>query len=170
MGTTIGTQQILNLPLNGRNYLDLMTLAPGTTFTKSSNYAFAEIRGVGRRVNNQYSVGGGRAEQINFQVNGMRDVEPDYNTFAAVPSVDDVQEFKVMSNAYSAKYGQGASVVDATTKSGTNEFHGSAYDFMRNSALDARNYYDGIFSSTSALTKVCATGRVLLVRRRFRRR
>jgi Carboxypeptidase regulatory-like domain len=146
MGTTIGTQQILNLPLNGRNYLDLMTLAPGTTFTKSSNYAFAEIRGVGRRVNNQYSVGGGRAEQINFQLNGMRDVEPDYNTFAAVPSVDDVQEFKVMSNAYSAKYGQGASVVDATTKSGTNQIHGSAYDFMRNSSLDAKNYFDGIFA------------------------
>jgi hypothetical protein len=135
VGQVVDNQKIVELPLNGRSWLQLALLSPGAvTYGTYDSY------------NPQSAVmnlGGNRTSQTDFLIDGA-----DNNSFVvgggaqAHPPVDSLQEFKVQTNNYAADTGRlGGSVVNATIKSGTNAFHGSAYDFLRNRELNARNYF-----------------------------
>lgn len=143
----VSERQVKELPLNGRSYDQLMTLNAGVV-----NYTSERSGGVGTAqsaVGNMFSVAGRRPQENLFLLNGIEFTSTSLinNTPGGASGqllgVDAVREFNVVSGAYSAQYGKrpGAQVSIATA-SGTNEFHGTAYEFLRNSALDARNFFD----------------------------
>jgi len=139
LGQVINASEMVNLPLNGRNFAQLALLSAGV-----------EPSEPGSRDQLTYgmSANGGRSLQNNFLLDGIDDNSdlPDLfnsSTYAMQPSVDALQEFKVQTNNYSAEFGRGnGAVVNATIKSGTNQLHGDTYEFLRNDDLDARNFYE----------------------------
>ena len=136
-GTVMENQQILELPLNGRDYLQLARISAGVTPPARSEVA--NRQGV--------SVGGSQATQVNFIIDGIdnnnQSIASQGNQKEAIkPQLDAVQEFKILTNAYSAEYGRSmGGVVTMTTKSGTNQIHGSAFEFLRNERMDAKNFF-----------------------------
>jgi hypothetical protein len=137
IGQVISNQKISVLPLNGRNFLQLATLANGVVLTGSGDSAGPNFESEGGRTNtNSYLING---VETRIQRNG---------TYGINLSVDAISEFKVMQNTFSAEYGRGTAIVNAMIKSGTNAFHGTVFEFLRNDKLDARNAFNP--SSTKA--------------------
>ena len=132
---------IRELPLNGRSFTNLMQLQPGVMITRAGTQA--ELSGLGDKM----SLGGARPHQMSFLLDGADMMGKD-NTNPAGASgilmgVDTIQEFRVSTSAFSAEFGRNAGgVISAVTKSGTNDFHGTAFEFLRNDNLDARNFFD----------------------------
>lgn len=139
VATTIEQKQISDLPLNGRNFAQLITLAPAVTTVTFTGSLF------GRQT--VYSVAGGRPEGQAFLLDNTN-VANFWNRAAGsgvlgtTLGVEAIAEFQALTNTYSAQFGGGGGVINAITRSGTNSVHGSGFEFVRNSRFDARNYFD----------------------------
>jgi hypothetical protein len=139
VGTVIENRRIVELPLNGRNYLDLVKLIPNV----SAEFAGAGQSGTrqgGTRSQQQLSISGQRREFNYFTLDGVDNTDVNFNTYIFLPSVDALEEFKVQTGVYSAEFGREASQVNVVTKSGTNNLHGTAFEFLRDDKFDARPY------------------------------
>ena len=144
IGTTVETKQIKDLPLNGRNFTQLATLIPGVTRGVPGNVASgqgnnAETFRYGTSSGASLVVDGARPQANNFTLDGLDNNESLVNTIVFFPSAEAIQEFKVQTNIAPAEFGRaGGAIVNTTLKSGDNGVHGSAFEFIRNSEVDAR--------------------------------
>ncbi len=139
VGTVIEEKNINDLPLNGRNFLQLVALAPNVTYGFAAP-SIASSRQGGDRVNQNISVAGMRGVWNNYTLDGVSNLDANFNLYIQLPSIDALQEFKVQSGIYPAEFGREAAQINVSTKSGSNDFHGTAYNFLRNSDLDAKPY------------------------------
>lgn len=152
LGSLVTSNQMRDLPLNGRNFEQLISLAPGVQ-PVPANPGVAGTAFYGAQEN--YSISGSRPEGQAFLLDNT-DISNFWNHAAGSSGtgfslgVEAIAEFQLLTNTYSAQFGGNGAVINAATRSGTNEFHGSAYEFLRNSALDARNYFDLNADSTPA--------------------
>lgn len=136
VGQLISEKQVTQLPLNGRNFLQLLFLGAGAVETSGEQAAMRQ--GVG----NAISIMGSRPTSNNFMIDGTANVDTALGTPAATLSVEIIQEFKEQTATYSAEYGFSANQINIISKSGTNNLHGSFFTFVRNEAFDARNFFD----------------------------
>ena len=144
LGQVITSQQVAELPLNGRDFVQLATLTPGTTTETNPNSFFTggASSEVAARGSFSLSVGGSRANSTDWLYDGNDNNELTAGGISILPSIDAIQEFKVLTYNYSAEYGTRAGpTVLVTSKSGTNAFHGSLFEFFRNTDLDARSFF-----------------------------
>ncbi len=144
LGTVIDEKAVNNLPLNGRNFTQLLTLTPGVTpvstgqnssagntavvAASTTNYSFPSINGAGNR-------------STIYLIDGMNDNQAWYNTYAVPPIIDTIQEFKINSHNDAVYGGSLGGVVNIVTKSGTNSYHGSGWEFIRSNSFDAKPYF-----------------------------
>jgi hypothetical protein len=134
-GTVIENRQVVGLPLDGRNFYELSLLVPGAVTAAPGSAG--SVRG-----DFAFSVNGAREDGNNFLLDGVYNVDPKLNTFGVRPSVDAIREFEMLTSTYDASFGRNAGAqVNVVLKSGSNEVHGSAFEFFRNGAFDARNFF-----------------------------
>lgn len=133
LGAVVENKRIEELPLNGRNYLQLASLVPGATQYGPTNF-IAQARGGGDRSNFQLNIAGQRYEYNHYTLDGVENTDPNYSTYLFQPSVDALQEFKVDTSTYSAEYGHSVAQISVITKSGGNAYHGALFEFLRNSS------------------------------------
>src|SRR5690242_4388868 len=132
VGGTVTGRAVFELPLNGRNALSLMATQPGVTPTNPDNTMQA----------GGYSIGGGRNDSVTFLLDGGNNNNLLNNSYVANPNPDAIEEFRVLESNYSAEYGRNAGgIVSVVTKSGTNSLHGTAYDYIRNTDLNANDFF-----------------------------
>ncbi len=139
VGTVIEQARITELPLNGRNFFSLVALSPNVT------YGFTPAAQAGGRLGGSRSsltiaLSGSRSTWQNYTLDGVTNTDIDFNTYILQPSVDALQEFKVQTGIYPAEFGRDAGQVNVSTKPGTNEYHGTLVEFLRNEKLDAKDY------------------------------
>jgi hypothetical protein len=139
VGTVIENRRIVELPLNGRNYLSLIALSPNVSAQFAGPGQAGDRQG-GSRANQQISISGQRREFNYYTLDGVDNTDVNFNTYIFLPSVDALEEFKVQTGIYSAEFGRAAGQVNVVTKSGSNAFHGTAFEFHRNDKFDARPY------------------------------
>src|SRR5258706_5082291 len=136
VGAVIENRRVMELPLNGRNFIDLAFMAPGTyvpNTTARLGTAFGLISG------------GLRENAGNFLMDGINNNDVTQNQITFQPNVEVIQEFKIQNNTYSAEYGRNAgAVVNMVTRSGSNDFHGAGFEFLRNERFDARNFFNTV--------------------------
>ena len=144
LGQVITSQQVTDLPLNGRDFVQLATLTPGTSQETNPNSFFngGPSSEASARGSYSLSVGGSRANSTDWLLDGNDNNELTSGAISILSSIDSIQEFKVLTYNYSAEWGtRGGPTVLVTTKSGSNQFHGSLFEFFRNTDLDARSFF-----------------------------
>ena len=139
IGAVIENKIITELPLNGRQYLNLVALSPNVN-TLSPAAGQANSRQGGDRANQAISTGGQRIMFDYYTLDGVNNTDPNFNTYVALPSIDAIQEFKVQIGVYPAEFGHQSTQVNVLTKSGSNVYHGSLFEFLRNDKMDALPY------------------------------
>ena len=139
VGTVIENRRIVELPLNGRNYLSLIALSPNVSAGFAGPGQAGDRQG-GSRANQQISISGQRREFNYYTLDGVDNTDVNFNTYIFLPSIDALEEFKVQTGIYSAEFGRAAGQVNVVTKSGSNAFHGTVFEFHRNDKFDARPY------------------------------
>ena len=140
VGTVINQRTVQEIPLNGRHFVDLGLLIPGSVTPPQNGFLTAPLRGQGSFA---FNTAGAREDTVNFMINGINLNDMVQNQITFQPSINTVQEFKVDNSTFSAEYGRNSgAIVNIATRSGSNEYHGEAFEFLRNEALDARNFFD----------------------------
>ena len=135
LGQVIDGRLVHDLPLNERNFLSFALLAPGSQLPAEGSQNSTQGGAV--------SVNGAREQSNNFLLDGVDNNDPYINQYVTLPSIDAMQEFKVQSSDYSAEFGRsGGAQINVIIKSGTNQFHGGLFEFLRNRNLDAKNFFD----------------------------
>jgi hypothetical protein len=149
IGQIVDRQKIVELPLNERNFLNLTLLTPGSQMPAEGS----QNSGQGAAT----SVNGAREQSNNYLLDGSDNNDPAINHYTVLPSVDAIEEFRVQSANSSAEFGRnGGAQVNAVLKSGTNTLHGTAFWFLRNRNLDARNFFDRPECTPSSIPGSCA--------------
>jgi outer membrane receptor protein involved in Fe transport len=131
----IASKEVKDLPLNGRNWLDLAALAAGAVTPRTGN-------GPSFNIGSSISVNGANADMNSFTIDGIENNAPLASNQAVNPTIDSIQEFSIESSISPAEYGRAAAQISVATKSGTNQWHGGLYEFFRNDILDAKNYFE----------------------------
>jgi Carboxypeptidase regulatory-like domain/TonB dependent receptor len=140
VGQVIDKTTVQEIPLNGRHFLDLTALTPGGVVSPAAGVLTAASRGLGA---SSFITAGNREDSVNFQVNGVNLSDMLINQITFQPSINTTSEFKIDNSTFSAEYGRSSgSIVNISTRSGTSAFHGEVFDYFRNEALDARNYFN----------------------------
>ena len=156
VGQVIDSKTVQELPLNGRHFLDLTVLTPGGVVADTAGSLTATSRGLGA---NSFITAGNREDSVNFQINGINLNDISQNQITFQPSISTTSEFKINNSTFSAEYGRSdGSIVTVATRSGGNKFHGEAFDYFRNEALDARNYFNRPVNPATGLALVGNTG------------
>ncbi len=140
LGDVVGKREVQNLPLNGRNFVQLTYLVPGVTPGQQGENLSGSSSFNPRAASN-FNALGSQANTNAYLVDGIDDNEYTFNTVMVQPSVQSIAEFKVLTGTYSAEYGTGSGVLSVSTRSGSNDLHGELFLYLRNSALDARNFF-----------------------------
>jgi hypothetical protein len=165
VGQVIDKSTVQNLPLNGRHFLDLTVLTPGGVVADTAGNLTSPSRGLGA---NSFLTAGNREDSVNFQINGINLNDISQNQITFQPSISTTSEFKINNSTYSAEYGRSdGSIVTVATRSGTNRFHGEAFDYFRNEALDARNYFNRSYNATTGAPLGTAGAKAPLKRNNF---
>lgn len=142
LGQVITGQTVEALPLNGRSTFRLIALTPGVTFSQSAYGQFGDVP-VNTTWDTNFSINGGRAQSNEILIDGVPSSAGFFDQITTLPIVDETQEFKVESNNLSAVYGRySGGAINVSTKSGTNAFHGNVFEFIRNSAFDANDWFN----------------------------
>lgn len=167
LGDVISDRKMISLPLNGRSYTDLLGLQPGVVPITSSA-AFRDRPVSGGLNAGGVSVNGSQESGNSFLINGGDVEEPKNNGASVIPSLDSIQEFRILTNTFDAEYGRfGGAIVNVITKTGTNQFHGSAYEFLRNEKLNAKNFFDHNQTDPSTGLQIPNTARGVFKRNQF---
>jgi len=158
LSAQVESTTIRELPLNGRDWASLATLQPGVAQVRTQE-VITQVGAVGRGLGSQMSIDGNRPTQNTYRRNGL--IVNDYsnagpgNVLGGNLGVDAIQEFSVITSNYSAEYGYtSGGVVNAVTKSGTNQFHGTAFEFIRNDVIDAANFFENAKSQKLSLIHI----------------
>jgi len=151
VGQVIDKNVVQEIPLNGRHFVDLALLVPGTVTPPQSGFLTAPLRGQGSFA---FNSAGGREDAVNFMINGINLNDMVQNQVTFQPTINTVSEFKIDNSTYSAEFGRNSgSIVNIATRSGSNQFHGEAYDYLRNNYFDARNFFNPTSIPQSALKR-----------------